>query len=140
MRLVIDANILFSAIIAKGRKLNSKKLNLIFSKELEIFAPGLMLFELRNNKEKLKEISKLPDEELEKFIELLKLRIQFVSLRYFSDKMAEAKELCVELKDVAYFALALKLNCSIWSGEKSFKEQSKIKVFNTKELLDELFK
>ncbi|MEK6841506.1 MAG: PIN domain-containing protein [Nanoarchaeota archaeon] len=139
MKLVIDANILFSAIIAKGGELNSKKIDLIFSKELEIFSPELLLFELRNNKEKIKDISGLPDEEFKKFVEILKSRIKFVSLKYFSDKISEAKELCKQLKDVAYFALALKLNCPIWSGEKSFKEQSKLKVFNTKELLEELF-
>jgi len=41
-------------------------------------------------------------------------------------------------KDIPYFALALKLNCPIWSNEPEFKEQSKIKIFNTQDLRNEL--
>jgi len=36
--------------------------------------------------------------------------------------------------DMAYFALALKLNCAIWSNDKKLKEQDKVKVYNTHEL------
>jgi predicted nucleic acid-binding protein len=39
------------------------------------------------------------------------------------------------LKDVEYFALALKLDCPIWSNEKAFKKQSRVKVISTKELI-----
>ena len=39
-----------------------------------------------------------------------------------------------ETKDDPYFALALSLNCPIWSDEEAFKQQSRIKVFNTKKL------
>ncbi len=39
--------------------------------------------------------------------------------------------------DAPYFALALHLNCAIWSGDKALKGQLKVKVFNIKELVDE---
>ena len=35
---------------------------------------------------------------------------------------------------MAYFALALKLNCAIWSNDKKLKEQNKIQVCSTHEL------
>ncbi|MCK4476655.1 MAG: hypothetical protein KAU16_08005 [Methanophagales archaeon] len=38
------------------------------------------------------------------------------------------------LKDVEYFALALKLDFPIWSNEKAFKKQSVVKVFSTPDL------
>jgi len=31
--------------------------------------------------------------------------------------------------------LALKLDCPIWAQEKAFKEQSKVKIFSTSELI-----
>ena len=96
------------------------------------------MVELENNKNKIKSAAGFLDEEFDKFLETIKSRIKFIPFGYFLDKRDEAKELSKELKDIAYFALALKLNCAIWSGEKSFKQQSKVKVFNTKELLDEL--
>ncbi|RLG24822.1 hypothetical protein DRN85_07025 [Methanosarcinales archaeon] len=37
--------------------------------------------------------------------------------------------------DIDLLALALKLNCPIWSQEKTFKSQSRIKVFSTSDLL-----
>jgi len=38
---------------------------------------------------------------------------------------------------VDFFALAIKLDCGIWSNEKALKEkQTKVGVFNTKELVE----
>jgi len=34
-----------------------------------------------------------------------------------------------------YFALALRFDFSIWSNEKAFKKQSKVKVFSTSDLI-----
>ena len=41
-------------------------------------------------------------------------------------------------KDVQYLAAALKYNCEIWSDDKILKQQSKVKVFSTSELIKEL--
>jgi len=49
------------------------------------------------------------------------LRVNFIPLEQFLDKADEAKELAPHLKDVEYFALALKLDCPIWAQEKAFK-------------------
>jgi predicted nucleic acid-binding protein len=38
-------------------------------------------------------------------------------------------------KDDPYFALALFFNAPIWSDEKAFKKQSKVKVFSTSDLI-----
>ena len=46
----------------------------------------------------------------------------------------EAEKLTPDPDDMAYFALALKLNCSILSNDKKLKEQNKIEVYNTHEL------
>lgn len=37
-----------------------------------------------------------------------------------------------------FFALALKLNCPIWSNENLHKKQSKVKIYSTSELIKEL--
>jgi len=41
-----------------------------------------------------------------------------------------------QTKDDPYFALALAFNSPIWSDESEFKQQSRVKVFSTKELVE----
>ncbi|MEI6732208.1 MAG: PIN domain-containing protein, partial [archaeon] len=40
-----------------------------------------------------------------------------------------------DIKDAMYLALALKLNCPIWSNDKLLKNQTQIKVYSTSELM-----
>jgi len=65
---------------------------------------------------------------------VLSWQVEFVPVIEFKDFLNEAKLICPDPDDVEYFALALKLNCGIWSNDKRLKKQSKVKVFNTKEL------
>lgn len=136
MKFVIDTNELFSAIIAKGRGRQTKKLDILFSEKIKLFAPSLLFRELEKNSAEIKAKSKLSDDEFEVFIGILKLRIESILDDEFSDKLLEAKQISTHSKDIPYFALALKLDCPIWSGEKRFKEQLRIEVFNTKELIN----
>lgn len=49
MKLVIDANRLFSVII--GKKLNSAAMSIFFSDNAELYAPFRLLAELENNRD-----------------------------------------------------------------------------------------
>lgn len=136
MKLVIDANELFSAIIAKSKDLETKKLELIFSDKVELYAPSLLFLELGKNKEEIKNKCSFSQNDFDVFIEILKLRIKVLTFAEFSTKLEEARKICPDQKDLAYFASALHLNCPIWSGEKLLKKQSGVKVFNTKDLVE----
>jgi len=52
--------------------------------------------------------------------------------------LKEAKSISPDPDDSDFFALALKLNCPIWSEEKKLKKQLEVKVVNTSELIEEL--
>ena len=74
-----------------------------------------------------------------KFFETKKILLNFVrivSKQEYLECMEEASKLAKHTKDMPYFALALSLNCAIWSDEKSFKQQSKVKVHSTSELVN----
>lgn len=76
----------------------------------------------------------------EDFIEIdrtLKETINFTHVNYYKDKLPEAMNLAFDKDDIDYFALALKLGCCIWSNDKKMKEQDKVIVYSTKELVDE---
>jgi len=137
--LVIDANEFFSGVIAKGKELQSKTLDILFADEVELFAPFRLLAELERNRKEIMEKSGFSHSEFDAFVEILKLRIEFKPLEEFMDMLEEAKEISPDLKDLEYFALALAFGCDIWSEEKRLKQQSRVKVWTTQELWDELF-
>ena len=64
----------------------------------------------------MKRIFTIPDEETNQFIEL-------------------ANKISPDQNDADYFALALKLNCPIWSNDKRLANQNTVKVYSTKELV-----
>ena len=132
MRLVVDSNILVSFF-------RPNPVNEIISKsslnELYLFAPEYAIEELKKNNSDLLKYSKLNSEQLDiKFIELSSL-IKIVPNESFKEFELEAKQISPHDKDIPIFALALSLNCPIWSNEPRFKEQSKIDVFSTREMI-----
>ncbi len=129
MDLVIDANVLFSALI-KDRF----AYNLLFSGSLHLFTPEYILTELEKHKEELLKKTERTDEEFFRLLEILKRRIIIVPLEELVPYVEEAEKITPDPDDMAYFALALKLNCAIWSNDKKLKVQDKIKVYNTHEL------
>lgn len=137
-KLVVDANELFAAIITKGRDMQNWALDILFSDKVKFFAPFKLLAELEKNRELIKSKSGFSERDFDAFVEIIKMRVEFVPLEMFLDKISEAKKLSPHLKDVEYFALALKFNCSVWSEEKAFREQTKIKAFDSKELAEKL--
>jgi len=135
MRLVIDANELFSAIISVGKGRFTKKVDILFSDSVQLCAPDLLFRELENNAAIIKEKAGFFDSDFEVFIQILRLRIKTVPLS--ESKLKEAKMISPNLKDLPYFAVAFALNCPIWSGDKALKQQSKVQVYNTEELVKE---
>jgi len=136
--LIVDANEVFSAIIAKGRGIQTKKLDILFSDKVKLFAPKLILDELNKpkNREDIKSKSGFSDFNLDTFLKSLELRIEKVSEKDILNHLSEAESISTHLKDTLYFAAALALNCPIWSREKRLKKQSSVKVFNTKDLVE----
>ena len=48
---------------------------------------------------------------------------------------ADAEKISPDPKDAAYIALALKFSCGVWSNDKKLKEQNKVKVYSTGEIM-----
>jgi len=135
MQLVVDANILFRALIGRG-----KILNLFFSDKINLLAPEFLLQEFETHKSEIARKGKVFIMELKQVLSLLKERKPLISSEEVSSSIkSKAKHLSPHSKDNAYFTIALAFDAAIWSEEKSFKKQSEIKIFNTSELI-ELFK
>lgn|SRR3989338_9636316 len=135
MLLVVDVNVIYSALMKRGNSLIVFEANKI-SNKFEFISPEFVTFELDNKIGKILSKSKLTLDELNEALLLIKEQITFIPSSDFLDKLPEAIEL--NLKDSPYLALALEFDCPIFSGDKGLKEQSKVKVLPQKELLDML--
>ena len=130
MLLVVDANELFSAMIARG-----KTLDLFFHPEIELISPSFIVTEFEKYYKEIAEKSGFSEEETLSFFVLLLPQITFVHEKGYTSFLSEARKVSPDPNDIHYFALALKLNCFLWSEERKLGEQKKVAVLSTKELL-----
>ncbi len=133
MLVVVDFNVIFSAMTTKWKSFSVFSDN-AFNNKFEFIAPDLLLEEIENNKDRILLLTGLMINEFEKALSFITKQITFVSSSEFLDKLPEAIEL--NLKDSPYLALALKFDCSIFSGDKELKKQTKVKVFSPSEMLE----
>lgn len=131
MELVIDANILMSALIAT----EGKTYDLIFNEKVKLFSVDKLLGELKKYKAEILKKSGLSEYDFELFLSLISAEIEFVPYSESEKFSPDAKKIAPDQNDTEYFALALKLNCAIWSNDKRLKQQDKIKVYSTEDLV-----
>jgi len=143
MLLVVDANIVFSALIREGITLKLFEFNSIFE-IFELVAPEFIWDEIGRHKEEIIRKSKLSERELETVLEFIRSEVRIVPEEYFSEFLKEAKEIS-PAEDFPYVALALKLKslgleAKIWSNDKKLKKalEGRIEVLSTKEILGRL--
>ena len=143
MLLVVDANVVFSALIREGSTLRLLEFNSIF-KIIELVAPEFLWDEIEEHKEEIIKKSKLSEEELEKVLGFIMSEIKAIPEEYFSEFLEETKDISPE-DDFPYVALALKLKsigleAKIWSNDKELKEilEGRVEVLSTKEILERL--
>ncbi len=130
MDLVVDANILFAALIK-----DSFSYSLLFSGEFHLFASEYIFAEFDKHKEEILEKTERTTEEFFRLLEVLKRRITIVPLEELTEYVETAENISPDPGDIVYFALALKFNCPIWSNDKKLKQQDKVKVYHTHELM-----
>ncbi len=137
MLLVVDINVVFSALISHGDSSRVFMLNAL-NKKFKFIAPEFLFVEAGKHTAEIAERSALPLKEAQKDIELIIKQIKFIPEKQYIDKLREAREILKKHeKDVPYLALALKFNCNIFSGDKVLKSIIPNKVNNPKELLEE---
>ena len=135
MKLVVDTNVLFSFF-----KRDSTTRKLIIDPELELnlelFTPVHALEELKEHEGEMRKFG-VSSGDFDVILSSLPLFVNTVSQSFLEPLLSEAgKLLPKDTDDAPYIALALKLNCPIWLGDAGLKEQSKVKVLSTKELIE----
>jgi|Deesub1362B_J571_1020462.scaffolds.fasta_scaffold17151_1 predicted nucleic acid-binding protein len=132
MILVVDAEVIFAALIARGFTLQLIKI--LSDHGVDLISPDYVSDEIRRRKDKIIRFSGLNEAQLDFVLNLIFERIKIISSKEYIQYFEEAGKLAPHKIDIPYFALALAKNSAIWSNEKSFKQQSKVKILSTNEL------
>ena len=113
MDIVIDANILFSALIKSG-----KSEELLFESDLHLYAPEFIFDEFDKYKDDILKKTQRTSSDFVKLLTILKKRIKTIPNEEIEKYLSEATKASPDPGDVDYIALALKLKCSLWSQDK----------------------
>ncbi len=74
-------------------------------------------------------------EEFVTMMHMLKDVVHIVPREDYAAFMKAGTEVSPDPNDALYFALALKLNCAIWSNDARLKKQDTVKIHNTTEVM-----
>lgn len=135
MNIVVDTNIVFSAMWnTNGRIANilARKTNLNF------YSPSFLLLELDEHKKKLVNKLQLDREEFLELQHITTRRITFIEEGQISaNHWIKAEQLTshIDSDDIAFVALALELNCPLWTGDKKLANSlTEISVYQTPQI------
>lgn len=139
--IVIDTNIVFSAVLNSTGKIG----DLLMNSEgvLRFFGCDFLREELDENHEKLKKISGLSDQQIAESKARIFSRITFINtLLIPSSIYLEAESLVADIDpdDTEHVALNLYLQSRLWSGDKKLHQGLRLKgvswILSTDELLE----
>ena len=131
--LVVDANIVVAALL----KDSTSRRFLLRAKKPQLFTPEFINQELSKYTGDFSKRLKVEEDELKVTLGnlILASEMKIVSMQEYLDFMDKAMEITPDVKDMAYFALALKLECPLWSQDRRLKQQSLVRVLDTREVL-----
>lgn len=133
MELVVDANVLISALVA-----DSKTRELVVTLEPDLLAPEVIHEEVETHEDLVVEKSGLDRARVRQFVDLLFKHVETVPLREFYPHIERADEAIgdTDSDDVLYLACALARDAGVWSDDSDFDEQDLVPVFSTGEVVD----
>ena len=130
MDFVVDANILFSAIIK-----DSATRKILCSEDMHLSSPEFVLLELNEHKEEIMQKAALNKSEFEELVKVLFGLIKIVEKKDFAYKLEEASHIRPDKEDSPYFSLCLAKNIPLWSNDSKLKNQEKVLVYSTADLI-----
>lgn len=133
MKLVVDANVLISALIA-----DSKTRELIVTLEPELLTPEVIHTEIENYETLIVEKSGMDAARVRQFVDLLFQYIETVPASDFYPYIEQADEAIgrTDPDDVLYVACALARDAAVWSDDADFDEQTLVPVYSTNQVIE----
>ena len=119
MRVVIDTNIVFSAILNTNSWIAS--IILTPKSRLHFYSTDLLLIEILKHKNKLKQIAGFTDSEIDKTITIITCKIRFIDAYLIpSSLFISTQDLLrdIDPDDTEFVALTSHIHGRLWSGDK----------------------
>lgn len=122
MRIVIDTNIAFSAILNTDSLI--ARIILQPKSKLHFYSTDLLLLEIVEHKDKLRQLSGYSNIELDKIIDLITAKIRFINAILIPSKiLLETQGFLknIDIDDTEFVALTIHIKGRLWSGDKSLQ-------------------
>lgn len=132
MEIVVDTNVIISALLRDGL---TRKLLLLHP--FEFYTVSYAKIEIEKHRNELFSKSKLDEDAFQYLMDSIFGKIQVVEpelIKPYKEKAIEIMKM-IDVSDAPFIALALHLNCPIWSNDKHFKEQNVVRTYTTKEIM-----
>jgi predicted nucleic acid-binding protein len=120
MRIIVDANIVFSAILNTNGKIGDILIN--SKSHFDFIAPDFLRVEIKKHYSKLSKISGLTKNQIQEAEFQVYKDITFISEEQIKDSYwitAEKLVMDIDIKDIHYIAFSQHFRCKIWSGDKA---------------------
>lgn len=133
MRIIVDSNRIISALIKDGI---SRKI--LSSENIEFFTVEHVMKEISKYKKVILEKSFMSEEEVDTLFSLVMENVNIIPGEDIKAKMKQALEIMkdIDTKDAPFIAAALAIpNDGIWSHDRHFEKQKKVKVWIAKDLM-----
>ena|SRR3989338_844715 len=133
MRIVLDSNRLFSALIKE-----SITRKIILEYDGYFLFPSYIFYELEKHKDELLKKSKMEEPDFDMLLQILLKKVLIVPEQTLDEYKKEAIGIVkdIDLDDAVFIACALAFpNSVIWSEDKKLKKQDKVKIINTFEMI-----
>jgi predicted nucleic acid-binding protein len=130
-RVVLDTNVFFSLLLKRD---GFQRRRSFFAAPFKYYCPRFLVVELFKHKERIARATQLSEDELLEFLHELLARIEFIEEGAIAiGTWMEARRLCqdVDPKDTPFVALALHLDCRIWTDDDELKRGLRRKNFDS---------
>lgn len=140
---VVDTNIVFSAMLNTSSRISRILLSPVTG--FTFYSTNFLRHEIARHQAKIKKITGLSSEELIELESLVLQRITFIDQDLILEEwmlLAESILADIDIDDAPFLALALQLDCYIWTGDKKLRDGLRLKgytnVLNTEDLYEML--
>lgn len=130
MFLVVDSNVMFSFF-----KRDSTTAKIFEEMQLGLFSPEYALTEIKKHAAEIREKAGISSEEFDEQKKRLALLVEFVPEQEYKGCLRQAGKIVQDKDDIDFMALALKLGIAMWSNDKSLKQQSRVIVLDSGEII-----
>ena len=139
MKIIVDTNIVFSAILNSNSRIGKILLN---SKEhFQFFTCNYLRIEIQRHRNKLLKLTKLSEDQLSELQELITQHITFIDERLIPQDLllkTETQLKAIDPDDTVFVALTKHLEGKLWTGDLQLYNGLKAKRFKDIILTSEL--